>query len=51
MKNYSVVSYGESYHTDSLEDAKSVMESMAMYYGKASVIDNESNKVIDSIEL
>lgn len=51
MKHYTVVSHGDSYDTDSLEDAKSVMESMAIYYKKSTVIDNATNKIIDSIEL
>lgn len=51
MKKYTVRAHTDSFETDSLEEARSVMESMAMHYNYASIIDSESNELIDSLEL
>jgi hypothetical protein len=50
MKKYTVRSHTEVYYTDSFEDAKSVMESMAITYKYACIID-DNNKVLDYIEM
>jgi hypothetical protein len=51
MKKYTVRAHTESYYTDSLEDARSVMESMAIAYKYSCIIENSTNKVLDYIEL
>ncbi len=51
MKKYSVYANGESYDTDSLDEANSVLESMAISFKKAVIIDNEIEKVIKTFEL
>jgi hypothetical protein len=51
MKKYTVRAHTESFMTDSFEEAKSVMESMAITYKYACLIDNDTNKVLDYIEL
>jgi hypothetical protein len=47
MMRYTVRSHTESFQTDSLDEAHSVMESMASYFGCASIIDNTTNKIIE----
>jgi hypothetical protein len=49
--NYIVRAHTESYETDSLDEAKSVMESMAITFGYASIIDNNTGKIMDTLEL
>lgn len=51
MKKYTVRAHTESYETDSLEEAKSVMESMAISYKYACIIETETDSVVDSISL
>lgn len=48
---YTVRAHTDSFETDSLEEARSVMESMAMHYAYACIIETETNKLIDSLEL
>jgi hypothetical protein len=50
-KRYTVRSHTESYETDSLQEAKSVMESMAITYKYSCVIDNNDDSVLDYIQL
>lgn len=47
MKKYSVTTGSETFDTDSLEEAKSVLESMASQAGTAILIDNETDKILD----
>ena len=47
MKKYSVTTGAESYDTDSLEEAKSVLESMSLLSGNAVIINNETEEIID----
>lgn len=51
MKKYTVRTHTESYETDSIDDAKSVMESMAISYNYACIIDNETDSTLDYINL
>ena len=44
--HYSVVSSTESYDTNSLEEARSVLQSMAEHFGSAKIIDNETKQII-----
>lgn len=50
-KRYTVSSHTESYETDSLEEAKSVMESMAISYRYACLIENSTGTTLDYIQL
>lgn len=47
MKQYTVKSSTEVFETDSLEEATSIMESMAQHFSYACVIDNTTNDIID----
>lgn len=51
MKKYTVRSHTESFETDSLDEAKSVMESMAISYKYACIIDNTNDATLDYIQL
>lgn len=51
MKEYNVYSNGDSYDTDSLEEAKSVMESMASHLGYAVITNNKTKELIDRLDL
>lgn len=49
--NYTVRSHTESFETNSLEEATSVMESMAIEFGYASIIDNNTDEIVKSFEV
>ena len=49
MKHYSVVSGPESFDTDSVEEAISVMQSMAEHFGGAKIVDNTTKEIIYEI--
>lgn len=51
MKKYTVRAHTETFSTDSFEEAKSVMESMAITYHYACLIDNATETVLDYIQL
>jgi hypothetical protein len=51
MKKYNVYSTGDSFDTDSLDEANSVMESMAIHLGYAVITDNETKEIIDKLDL
>jgi hypothetical protein len=48
---YTVRAHTESYDTNSLDDAKSVMESMVITFRYASIIDNNNGEIVDTLEL
>jgi hypothetical protein len=51
MKKYTVRAHTEAYETDSIDDAKSVMESMAITYQYACIINNETGSTVDHVAL
>lgn len=51
IKKFTVVAHTESIQTDSIHEARSIMESMAIYYRYASIIDNETKKVVEFLEI
>lgn len=50
-KKYTVIAHTESFETDSIFEARSIMESMAIYYGYASIIDNETKNIVAKLEI
>lgn len=43
---FTVVSGTESFNTDSLEEAQSVLYSMAEHFGTAKIVDNNTKEII-----
>lgn len=47
MKKFNVTTGADSYETDSLEEAKSVLESMTLFSGDAIILDNETGEIVE----
>jgi hypothetical protein len=47
MMKYTVAAHTESFDTEDLEEAKSVAISMSIEFGYASIIDNQTNEIIE----
>lgn len=50
-KKYTVIAHTESIETDSIYEARSIMESMAIHYRYASIVENETQKVVEFLEV